>query len=386
MTSPPSSSNATVANVDKSKSVDYPSLLPYEVLSHVFILCSNDPIRLPYDKTDAPCQVILLQVCSKWRQVAVSTGALWCQVMISDYSIVTNYALCLSLYRTWIDRAGTHPLTVALNHASTVDVHKVFRDFVLPFRIKMLAVELRYEDCHKLSKFPTLRVEEFAISFRKIWKVENFAAPSFINKTRSISFGEFDGSPEGSIQARMKELCLPWRHLCSLDLSRGVSLSCILNILQQTPSLEKCDVTINNIGTGRTVGVSMPSLRSLALSLPSLHPDIVTPLIATQNLTALGIYCYEMWSLDTYEILRKHHELHQLHRFRVYSPDFPLCIAQVLVDAPMIHELCVLCRPVLDVEALEGIASGRLGRNLSSLHLADCFDHTEEWLDMVEAR
>ena len=53
----------------------------------------------------------------------------------------------------------------------------------------------------------------------------------------------------------------------------------------------------------------------------------------------------------------------------------------------MIRELHVeLGRPVLDAVALEGIASGRSGRYLTSLYLGGYFNNAGEWLEMIEAR
>ena len=64
----------------------------------------------------------------------------------------------------------------------------------------------------------------------------------------------------------------------------------------------------------------------------------------------------------------------------------PLRDIDVLNDAPMIHDLCLGCKPILDEETCEKIASGQLGRLLTVLRLYDCDGNAKEWLDMVEAR
>jgi hypothetical protein len=134
----------------------------------------------------------------------------------------------------------------------------------------------------------------------------------------------------------------------------------------------------------------MPNLRWLTLTLAYVDPDIAVSLFATSNLTTLSIrslYYGFTWSGNTYDIIRKQHKLHQLQRIELCPGDSPLCIAQVLVDAPMIRELRVeIGKAVLDTEALDGIASGRLGRYLRSLYLGGCSGHAEEWLNMTEAR
>ncbi|KAF8726580.1 hypothetical protein AX14_007679 [Amanita brunnescens Koide BX004] len=386
------STSETVANVviESNPLVDYPSLLPYEILSHIFVLSSyRHSVKLPYDKRDVPCQVILSQVCSKWRHIALRTSALWSKVVVSQLLPYTHHLL--SIYRTWIGRAGNRPLTVTLEFGTStygpIRVYNVFRNFVLPFRIEKLdIIELTYQDLTELSQVSALNVEEFAISLRQIWKEESFTAPPFMNKARSICLhgGDYDNS--GQFQAMLKELCLPWNQLHSLEChSPSACLSSLLNVLRQAPSLEKCHLTIYDAGSGPLAGISMPSLRCLILEL-DVHPNIAIPLFEAPNLTTLEVHSFGEWSSDTYDILRKHYRLHQLQQLNLYSRRFPLHIAQVLADAPMVRKLRVGGEAVVDAEAAEGIASGQLGRHLSSLRLRSLFDHAGEWLDMIEAR
>lgn len=150
-----------MAHGDQSDGVYYPQLLrnvPYEVLSNIFILCCSHPAELSYD-------------------LALSTGALWSEVIIS--SLHQNYTHCLFLYRTWIDRAGAHPLAVTLYRYYPY-LRGFFQDFVLPFRIKKLDIVLRCRDFLALSHLQTSSVEEFAISLIQIWRVENFSVPPSI--------------------------------------------------------------------------------------------------------------------------------------------------------------------------------------------------------------
>ena len=92
------------------------------------------------------------------------------------------------------------------------------------------------------------------------------------------------------------------------------------------------------------------------------------------------------WSSDTYDIIKQHHKLYQLHEIQLLAPKLTLNIAQVLEDAPMVCNLSAEGKSILDDEGLEGIASGRLGRCLTSLHLADYFGQAGKWIDMIESR
>jgi hypothetical protein len=195
----PSNSNATVvAHVQvqdegHASGDDYPLLLrnvPNEVLSYIFILCScRGSVIIPYNQASVPCQILLSQVCSKWRQVALSTSTLWSNIEMFDDNIsIKDYERYLSLYRAWINRAGTHPLTVTIDLSSHYyfDEQELFQDFVLPFQFKRLNISVMYETLPQLSDFPTLNVEEFGISLDAVHRIENFAVPPFMNRTRSI--------------------------------------------------------------------------------------------------------------------------------------------------------------------------------------------------------
>jgi hypothetical protein len=394
----PQPSNSIVTHVQvqdegHASGDDYPSLLrniPNEVLSDIFSLCScSRSVPLPYDQDDVPYQIIVSQVCSKWRQVALSTSALWSNIEMFQEDIIKDYKRYLSLYRAWIDRAGTHPLTVTIDLSGNYDFEEqaLFQDFVLPFQFKRLNISLFYEDLPQLSDFPTLNVEEFGISLHAVYRIENFAVPPFMNRTRSICLRGRYSSDYG--RGTLKALCssLPWHELRSLEChSLAVSLPALLNVLRQAQSLENCHITIHDTGSGPLVRVSMPSLRRLSLRFENVDPGIIIPLFATPNITALDLCSYDRWSSDTYDILKKHHKLHQLQEFELRPAKFPLHIAQVLADAPMVQNLYVDGKPVVDAEALEGIASGRLGCYLSSLHLGGYLVITGEWLDMIEAR
>jgi len=105
------------------------------------------------------------------------------------------------------------------------------------------------------------------------------------------------------------------------------------------------------------------------------------------NITTLQVSSYDNLSSDVYDILKRHYKLHQLHQIRLKGKLLSgVRLAQVLVDAPIIHKLKGLWKPILDTEAREGIASGRLGRCLTTLQIDGRVDNVREWLDMIETR
>ena len=236
---------------------------------------------------------------------------------------------------------------------------------------------------------PSLSVEEFTIAEINLRAGEDLKASQFMEKTRHICIGYFS-TPWEECEPKLKELFLSWHQLRSFECdSYRVSLSAWLNLLRQSEMvqyLERCHLTIANAGSGPLVGVCMPNLRCLGLKLLHVQPDIVIPLITVPNITTLEISFFNDWeSSDAYDVIKRHYNLRQLHQIRFRGAGFPLRIAQVLADAPMIHTLSLQCEPILDTEAREGIASGRLGRCLTTLYMNTGL-RAAEWLDMIETR
>jgi hypothetical protein len=144
-----SSSFATVAHPTGAHDLSLLRNIPNEVFSRIFVLTCDRPVQvklLAANKTNisSPCQaVVLLQVCSKWHQVALSIGTLWSRVEISFQDIHQNFTQCLFHYQTWIERAGTYSLTVTIRQVDKVSVdtvRNVFHNFVVPYRIQLANV------------------------------------------------------------------------------------------------------------------------------------------------------------------------------------------------------------------------------------------------------
>jgi hypothetical protein len=321
--------------------------VPNELLSYIFVLCSfGHPIQFPCHLHKVPYQVTISHVCSRWRQIALNTGTLWSNVGISQLA-ACEYSRYLSIYRIWVGRAGSLPLTVVLY--IDFNLYKFLLDFVVPFRLRTLGISVLYHQLSALSNLPNLDVEELVISLTDHYDDSDLELPHFMDRTRYISFQDLCETIENS-EAMLNVFCSLWRQLRSLECdSPTVSLTAWLNVLHQAQSLEHCDLTIINADNGPLVKVSMPNLRSFNLNLLEVHPDIVIPLIAAPNITTLGIYSDMDWSSDTYNIIKQHHKLHQLHEISLIASGPTLHITQILEDAPMLRDLYVEARSMTRV-------------------------------------
>ncbi|KAJ3746092.1 hypothetical protein DFH05DRAFT_1483685 [Lentinula detonsa] len=82
--------------------------LPVELLRQIFLYSLPDQywrFHIP------PPQLVLAQVCSYWRSVAISYPELW-----STFIIVDPIKRHISMTKLWLERAGQHPLTLYIKH------------------------------------------------------------------------------------------------------------------------------------------------------------------------------------------------------------------------------------------------------------------------------
>src|SRR6266550_401456 len=156
--------------------------LPNELLSRIFVLCSDSPLLVLSSRVEDPHQHIS-QVCSRWRQVALSTRALWSNIYVGKFDAEhPYYAHSLRLYRTWVGRAGDYPLTVSIHIYSSL--YQILLDFIVPIRIKKLDITMPF---YRSVDLPSLSVEEIAIAEINVLRAaEDLKASLFMDKIRHI--------------------------------------------------------------------------------------------------------------------------------------------------------------------------------------------------------
>ncbi|KAJ3889126.1 hypothetical protein GG344DRAFT_67365 [Lentinula edodes] len=92
-----------------AKDICYVNYLPAELLREIFsyLLPGRD---WKLEETYPP-QLILAQVCSYWRNIAISDSRLW-----STFMIVRPVKQHIPMTKLWLERSGQHPLTVYIDH------------------------------------------------------------------------------------------------------------------------------------------------------------------------------------------------------------------------------------------------------------------------------
>ncbi|EUC60588.1 F-box-like domain protein [Rhizoctonia solani AG-3 Rhs1AP] len=131
------------------------NFLPPEILTRIFYLLLAQPCNLhllsPDNKTHYPIYPdYLAQVCSHWREVAISTCSLWCHIDLSAYE--PQYGDLIARAERHIARAGTLPIELHIADNKDERYRSMDRDhsnlFELVSRIssRVTALEFVTED------------------------------------------------------------------------------------------------------------------------------------------------------------------------------------------------------------------------------------------------
>jgi F-box-like len=242
--------------------------LPREILAKIFILCMPNYGMSSFDPERSP--LLVGRVCVGWRQVALSTEALWSSIT------VTRDRPSEKMANLWISRALSVPLTIHLDctgsskfgpmqSAISVLVQYCDRWKILKLRIPESTIPRLQSIRHRLPSLESLSIQNPKES--RFWSHE-FSIFEFAPRLSKLSLGP------GIFHARLK---IPWHQLTELTAHIKNITEC-LEILQLVPNLVKCIVynvsstSEASIPLQNTPTLTFPRLRSFSV-LHSVSPD-----------------------------------------------------------------------------------------------------------------
>ncbi|KAJ6490190.1 hypothetical protein DFH09DRAFT_1208899 [Mycena vulgaris] len=98
-------------------------VLPAELLSLIFMHCprpmAHDEVLRPTRSLDVP--LLLVQVCARWRSVALATPRLWAEFQI----VLSHDPPRIQLLRYWLANANRHPISLAAKCYSPAAIGQV---------------------------------------------------------------------------------------------------------------------------------------------------------------------------------------------------------------------------------------------------------------------
>lgn len=246
-----------------------------ELLSEIFIFCLSgwdigQVSSLHADK--AP--LVLTQICSGWRNVAISTPQLWSKIALHLYFDDVRPTLWIrmmekhaSALQTWLERAGNLPLYVRINYTDvTHSSTRYFDDWspaaanvvskLVPHRFHWKDIRIEMPSyclapIFETQQSPSPLLESLAImdwmwaQNRPVPRLSTFKLGETIRLRRcALTIPEFV----------LESLDFPWVQLRELNIgardSSGLSLGCALRALQRCPNLKRFMFAVSN-GGGR---------------------------------------------------------------------------------------------------------------------------------------
>ncbi|KAJ7693874.1 hypothetical protein B0H17DRAFT_1277309 [Mycena rosella] len=265
-------------------SLVYPVLtLPHEITSEIFVHClPAKPSWLP-NTTEAP--LLLMHVCSAWRNIAGSTPALWSTFNIALTAGIEPYPYFSEVAKAWLQRASHRPLSVKIfGRVSQADNFGPFTETFRRHAAGMQSLELYMEavDFHRLYtgplRFPMLQ----SLSIRLLENGEDVDAYEALEM-----FGDAPILHEllmGDVPRSF--IILPWDQLTKFTGDLYNLVGC-LGALRAMPNLVECHFSVydtdhldNNHVQPSSDGIpdsfSHPKLESLTL-FESMSVAFLTP-------------------------------------------------------------------------------------------------------------
>ncbi|KAM6496347.1 hypothetical protein JOM56_009053 [Amanita muscaria] len=361
-------------------------VLPYDILCKIFTAVAEEydgPLTVPLCYSGStPPQLVLSNVCSEWRGIALSIAELWNHVC-----------------HEWLRKARSLPVTLEF------DLHRQFRGQKIRERN---AVDLAVDLVQKVMSLQDLRVSKLCLSLSE----QQFLAldqltPEVVSHLNAL---ELEFLPSFELRENTKSLphfareypgppCVsfPWGRLRRLRCRfANVALGEAIQVLQHMPLLEELKTVFWMRFDTTDVpakAVSLFHLRAINIQFYRLSSDYKFRFFECPNLKKLDIVDTNDDRITdaSFDIISRQYNLRRLERFvfgsaykTIHSSVPFLKLSTILKEAPMLRH-CSVKHSILDEDAVVGIATGELGQFLEHLDVRILSD-LEVVLNMLEGR
>lgn len=331
--------------------------VPPEIWSEIFIHCLPDEQFIQWDSSTVP--LLLGQICSAWRNIALSTPQLWTSL---SFRLLTDgwkslFQMCLTL-------SGTLPLSLEMAWYPPVTSVNVnyFHDHILKVilpssnRWRNLRLSLPDHSVLKLLNNPIPLLETLQLFLMTPLPTFNLT-PSSAPNLRSVS--------TLSIYQNPHDLSIPWGQLTHFHSRFCLSVEGCLDILRECKSLQRCRLRVLSYATSSPSNppLALPLLQSLVVTV-GMNEDIgpfldslVLPLVSDIELT----------TQSTHAISHHSHVWPKLQLLSLVSrsscPLMKLCLKGMKTDDEDLFDCVRLIPSLEDVVVLydgRNVVSGRI--------------------------
>jgi hypothetical protein len=348
-----------------------PHKLPAEILQHIFHLRCTLSYRWYLDTHPRRKQfgnspvLLLLQVCSRWRQLLLHAPMFW------DFVQTSSDPSQLSLASLWLSHAGLRPRTLGIMHYGPSPAAPI-QSLIAQFPFSSLELDIR-NDAEKLefSEIPTeslLPLKVLVLSNEKSDSSQlSLGHHSFPNLSELYMCWYFDSL---STLVTSKTIQKLW-------IDKPIPISLCLEILRSATNLrEILHLMVDDAKTVASIqDVVAPNLTDVGLyfeygcsSAGPLFRALTAP-----NLKHLQIHMMtpnKRLTCDASSFLPKagQFRMPKLENLSIARTMRPVDIGILLRSIPSLRILIVESKAILDENTMQGLESGKLGPRLWKMY------------------
>ena len=242
--------------------------LPREIIAEIFCNFVHGPRETVWiSASSAP--LLLCRVCSSWRALAQVTPALWTSIGIRTINQNDIDQLICTRINPWLERSGTLPLTVTIDHIHYGDPSS--RPNVLDaILIALCSHSSRWQNVDITAWVPVALPQLEVLPLLREFHLRLFIPEEFKNVI-SLPFSESPRLTRLSWPHPLDVLTdprVPWSQMSHLCLATEISLFSALETIRLCPQLEDFATSISeeNHGYRHPTTVENHRLRTLEIS------------------------------------------------------------------------------------------------------------------------
>ena len=324
--------------------------LPREIIAEIFWNCLEHKRETVW-MSSGSAPLLLSRVCSSWRALALAMPQLWANVgILLRHPSDADPSICAHITRTWLERSGILPLTVAIEYLKTD--YRARNPTTKPTVFDaVLSVICSYSS----------RWQNVAIT---TWLPVSFPLLEILPLLRSFQVVHF--SPEGNVislpfsgSPRLTQLSwpypfdaptdphIPWSQISHLCLNSCMTISAVLETIRLCPQLEnfKMNLITDNHGDHPPTTVENYYLQTLEITghgdCSPLLDSLILPKLREVSLIATTVLGGREAFLAL--LTRSKCKLYKLELRRCAFEPFIECLEQESFQS--IQELKIMSRP-----------------------------------------
>ncbi|KAF8628144.1 hypothetical protein AX15_004063 [Amanita polypyramis BW_CC] len=336
------------------------------------------------DEFDLPIQLILSQVCSRWRWIALGTKRMW-----NDLRIMAFNERTMKFAHEWLSRAGNTPVSITIidvDLGKDSDLYDTLRCFLSTYRLKRLELPLYLPTWPRL-----LHLFESDLSPECTAQLETLSLCDIEDATtrhyRNLVLSSFRYPNLKDIDLRgelnTSTLVLPWNTLLYLDIS-GVKATCedCHRILRNCTSLEICHLWVARWAAPKSL-TRQSTLRELSLHLTGMDFDDFSGALFLPNLESLTFNGPVEYPLPFAQL-----NFPGLRHLNIQFSRTKFDVGLLLRETPSLVDISLSHNFLFSRETLNDLAVGKLCPNLERFFVMrfEANEDESRFLEMVKSR